>query len=638
MRNAASGDKPNGKYVAGLSLAATGVVFGDIGTSPLYTFSECFHPAHGIEPTAANVLGILSLILWSLILVVSIKYVIFIFRADINGEGGVLVLTKIISSLGEKSKKTGYLVVIGLFGAALLYGDSTITPAITVLSAVEGLEVATSFFEPYIIPVATGILVALFILQRRGTANIGNLFGPVMILWFLTIAALGISQIVQAPQVLAAINPVHGLNFFMRNGLAGFLVLGSVVLAVTGCEVLYADIGHFGRVPIRMAWYGLVFPSLLLCYFGQGALLLQNPKASVNPFFHMAPDWLLYPLVAIATAAAIIASQAVITGAFSLTRQAMQFGYFPRMEVVQTSSRESGQIYMRNINWTMMIITVGLVLGFQTSGNLAAAYGMAVTSTMLITTVIFSVLIYKKWKWNVFAVIPFVAFFLIIDLSFFSANITKIPDGGWIPLVIAGIVITILLTWENGRSVLKERTISNQLPLEEFMENLESYIDVEECKISYVEGTALYLYSNPDGTPPALLYNIKHNRVIHKNVVLINVKTSYEYPYIRGDKQVEVESLGKGLYRIILHCGFAQGVNVPQLLNKVDEPDLELDSGQATYFLSNVRIIASAEKNSGMATWRDHLFRMMYRNQLDATAHFGLPSDRVIEVGGELKF
>lgn len=628
-------EKQSQKKIAGLSLIAAGIVFGDIGTSVLYAFRESFHPSNGIAPTPENVLGILSLILWSLILVISVKYLIFILRADIDGEGGVLVLTELITPHGKRSKKRGILIMVGLFGAALLYGDSTITPAITVLSAVEGLEIATTFFEPYIIPITVGILIALFFFQKHGTANIGKIFGPVMLVWFLSIAAVGVFQMVQVPQVLAALNPMHAVDFFIRNGITGFLVLGSVVLAITGGEALYADIGHVGVLPIRIAWYGLILPALMLNYFGQGALLLQNPEAFHHPFYLAAPGWALYPLVVIATTAAIIASQAVITGAFSLTRQAMQFGYSPRMRVEQTSSKESGQVYMPAVNWIMMIVTIALVVGFQTSSNLAAAYGMAVTSTMLVTTFLFSVVVYKKWNWSLYLVIPFAAFFLIIDLSFFAGNIPKIPHGGWFPLVIAGIIFVIMATWKKGRSILADRIKSHELPMEKFIEDVGTYVEVDTQDLKRVKGTAVYLYSNPNGTPPALLHNIKHNKVLHEDVVTLSVKTTYDHPYISNEDRIDIESIGKGFYRLILHYGFNQTVNIPQALKLVDEPGLKLKTMETTFFLGSERVLPS--KHGKMSVWRDRLFGYMVRNQQRATTYFGLPTNRVIELGAEMK-
>ncbi len=624
------------KYVAGLAIAALGVAFGDIATSPLYALRESFHLSYGIPPTEANILGILSLIVWSIVLVVSIKYMIFILRADLDGEGGVLVLTELITPKKNRSKRRGILILVGLFGAALLYGDSTITPAITTLSAVEGLTIATDIFEPYVVPIVVVILVLLFVFQHRGTASIGKIFGPTMAVWFVTLGAIGIYQVVQNPAVFRAINPIYGINFFARNGLAGFLVLGSVFLAVTGAEVLYADIGHFGTKPIRLAWFGLAFPCLLLNYFGQGALLLRNPEAVQHPFFLSAPDWALYPLVAIATAAAIIASQAVIAGAYSLTRQGMQFGYFPRMKVEQTSEKESGQIYMPGVNWLLMIACIGLVLAFQSSADLAAAYGMAVTSTMVFTTIMFAVVMRKLWKWSLFIVIPLAGAFLIMDLAFFGANIHKIPDGGWFPLVLAALIFGVMTTWKRGRSIMSKQLQSSELPLEKFLEDVGKYSDTEEREIKRVKGTAVYMYSNPKGTPPALLHNIKHNRVVHEDVALLSVQTNRERPEIPKEDQIEMDTLGNGFYRIIIHHGFAQEVNVPRSLKEVDEEGLELKMQKTSFFLGGERVLAT-DKKSGMTKWREKLFALMVRNEQKATAYFGLPANRVVELGAQVE-
>ncbi|HEX6981519.1 MAG TPA: potassium transporter Kup [Balneolaceae bacterium] len=635
MSESKPGNKNSKKYIAGLSVAALGVVYGDIGTSPLYAFRESFHAEYGLVPSPANVLGVLSLIFWSLILIISIKYMILILRADLEGEGGVLVLAQLITPSGKVSKKRNYLILIGLFGAALLYGDSTITPAITVLSAVEGLEVATSFFEPYIIPITIGILVALFFFQSHGTAAVGKIFGPAMIIWFTTLAVLGVNQIVQSPEVFKAINPVYAVEFFARNGLTAFLVLGSVFLVVTGGEALYADIGHFGALPIRISWFGFVLPCLLLNYFGQGALLIQNPEAVHNPFFIMVPEWALYPMVVIATSAAIIASQAVITGAFSLTRQAIQFGYSPRMKVEQTSSKESGQIYIPAVNWTLMLVTIGLVLGFQSSSNLAAAYGMAVTSTMLITTLMFAVLTYKLWKWSLALVIPFAVFFLIIDLAFFGANLHKIPDGGWFPLVVAGLIFGLMTTWKKGRAILAKRIKAHELPFETFLDNVAKHSEVKEHDVKRVKGTAVYMSSNPKATPPALLHNIKHNRVIHEDVVILSVKTINEQPYVSDEERLQVESLGNGFYRIILHYGFKQSINIPQALELANEPGLKLKPMETSYFLGSERVLPTSKGE--MPAWRDRLFGIMSHNQQKATAFFGLPANRVVELGAQIR-
>jgi KUP system potassium uptake protein len=627
------------KRIAGLSLAAIGIVFGDIGTSPLYAFRESFHEDYGITTSSANILGVLSLIFWALILVISIKYLAFILRADNKGEGGIIALTALITPKKSDNRYRHWLVLAGLFGAALLYGDSMITPAISVLSAIEGLKVATPIFEPYIIPITLGILIGLFLVQSYGTAGIGKVFGPITIIWFLTLAALGINQVLVSPEVFRALNPVHGIDFFLRNGISGFLVLGSVFLVVTGGEALYADIGHFGLLPIRLTWFGIVLPSLLLNYFGQGALLLQHPEAVHNPFFMMGPDWALYPMVIIATAATIIASQAVISGAFSLTRQAVQLGYVPRMKIEQTSAEEVGQVYLPVINWTLMIACIGLVLGFGSSSNLAAAYGVGVTTDMVFTTLLFAVVLFVRWNWSLATTIGITALFLIIDLAFWGANIIKVPGGGWFPLVIAAVVFTLMTTWKKGRNILNEHLKSSELPLQEFMGNMAEYTETKEEKIKEVDGTAIYMYSNPEGTPPALLNNVKFNKVLHKNIILLSVDHTDEQPYVAEEEKIRVEKLSDKFYRIIIKSGFAENVDIPSSLDKIVQGDYELsfDMQETTFFLGKEQILPTDKEYSDMSKWRDRLFSIMVRNEQQATAYFNLPTDRVVEVGTQIK-
>ena len=620
-------DAPSGKYLATLSLAALGIVFGDIGTSPLYAFRESFHDEYGLAVTGENVLGILSLIFWALILIISIKYLAFVLRADNKGEGGIIALTALIAPRGGSGSRRRNLVLLGLFGASLLYGDSMITPAISVLSAVEGLQIATPVFEPYITSITVGILVALFLFQQSGTAGIGKVFGPVTMIWFLTMAVLGFMQIIQAPGVLAALNPWYGLDFFVRNGGTGFLVLGSVFLVVTGGEALYADIGHFGLLPIRITWFGVVLPALLLNYFGQGALLVGNPEAVRNPFFLMAPGWMLYPLVGIATAATVIASQAVISGAFSLTRQAIQLEYAPRLKIEQTSTKTIGQIYIPFVNWTLMVACIGLVIGFGTSSNLAAAYGVGVTTDMVFTTILFAVVMRKVWGWSLPVVVSLTGSFLFIDLAFWGANIIKVPDGGWFPLVIAAVMFTIMSTWKRGRSILRQRLRDSELPLEVFLK------DVGSDKVAHVPGTAVYMYSNPDGTPPALLHNLKHNKVLHEDVVLLSVIT-VEDPYVDQEDRVKVEHIQDGFYRIIVTYGFAEGMDIPEVLRQVDVRGLNLKMMQTTFFLGRERILA---RKRNMAPWRDKLFAAMLRNARNATDYYRLPPNRVVEMGAQIE-
>ena len=624
--------KPRGKYLAALSLAAMGVVYGDIGTSPIYAFRESLSAHYGLATAPANVLGVLSLIFWSLVIVISIKYLVFVLEADNNGEGGIIALTALV----ERKDAGRWLVLAGLFGAALLYGDSMITPAISVLSAIEGLKVATPVFEPYIIPITIGILIGLFTFQSRGTAGVGKVFGPVTAAWFATLGLLGILQIVQAPAIFRAVNPMYGVNFFLENGMPAFLALGSVFLVVTGGEALYADIGHFGLRPIRLTWFGFVLPCLLLNYFGQGALLLRQPEAAANPFFRMGPEWAIYPIVAIATAATIIASQAVISGAFSLTRQAVQLGYLPRLNIAQTSAKEIGQIYIPAINWTLAVACIGLVLGFQSSSQLAFAYGVGVTTDMVFTTILFAVVAYKAWGWSRWAVGALAGAFLVVDLAFWGANLPKIPGGGWFPLVIAAIGFTIMTTWKHGRALLAKRLHKGALPLGKFLSDVELHAGAEgeHEEVARVPGTAVYMYSNPEHAPPALLHNLKHNKVLHETVAILSIDTT-EKPYVPNEERVDVEEVGSGVYCIEAHYGFAQGVDVPELLSLVDEPGLNLDMNETTFFLGRERILATNSEE--MAVWRDRLFGVMARNARNATSFFNIPPERVVEVGSQVE-
>jgi KUP system potassium uptake protein len=627
--SAEGGEQPRGRYLALLSLTALGVVYGDIGTSVLYSVRESFHQTHGIAPGRENVLGVLSLIFWSLLLVISVKYAVFVLRADNRGEGGILALTALVSPVVTPKRNSRWLLVmLGLFGTALLYGDGMITPVISVLGAVEGLEVATPVLKPYVIPITIVILITLFVFQRRGTATVGKIFAPITLLWFVIIAALGVSQILRAPGVFAAINPWHGVSFFLRNGWAGFRVLGSVFLVVTGGEALYADMGHFGRLPIRAAWYAVVLPALLLNYFGQGALLIRHPEAVDNPFFHMAPQWALYPVVAVATAAAVIASQALITGAFSLTMQAVQLGYMPRVEISHTSSRERGQIYIPSVNWALMVACIGLVLGFRNSSNVAAAYGVAVTTTMVVTTLLMCVVERERWHWPLWGALAFTAFFLTIDLAFFSANIVKIPHGGWFPLVVGAVVFTLMTTWKAGRQLLAGRLNERTLPIQLFVE------DVSKSATHRVQGTAVFMYGNRDGTPPALLHSIKHYQVLHQTLVFLSVETQ-EVPHVDPAQRLEVTDLGAGFFRIVLSYGFMEDPNVPEALSLVKVPGLDLRPARTSYFLGRETLIPS--RRPGLAFWREQLFALMSRNARTATSFFGLPPNRVVELGAQIE-
>ncbi|HEY0513721.1 MAG TPA: potassium transporter Kup [Thermoanaerobaculia bacterium] len=618
----------------GLSLGALGVVYGDIGTSPLYSLRECFHGEHGILPSHANVLGVLSLVFWVLIVTISIKYLVFVMRADNRGEGGILALMALIPQKLRRAGPGGHwvLVALGIFGASLLYGDGMITPAISVLSAVEGLQVATPFFNPYIIPITLGILLLLFLIQRRGTAGIGKLFGPVMILWFLVLAVLGVLWVIRVPSVLAAVNPWHAVRFFLENRGHGFLVLGSVFLVVTGGEALYADMGHFGRRPIRLAWFILVLPSLLLNYFGQGALLVTHPDAAANPFFELsgrlAPAWTLYPMVILSTVATIIASQAVISGAFSLTRQAVQLGYAPRIEIIHTSGREIGQIYIPSVNWTLMLATFGLVIGFRRSTHLAAAYGVAVTATMVITTILAYVVARQVWNWKFALVAPVAAFFLLVDVSFFGANIIKVEDGGWFPLLVGIGVYTLMCTWKKGRQILADRLQADCLPLQQFVES------IQPDKPVRVPGTAVFLARDPQGTPPSLLHNLKHNKVLHSRVLFLTMVND-EVPTVPPEERLEIQDLGKEFYRVIARYGFIQNPSVPDVLQRLREKGFHLDMMSTTFFLSRETLIPS--RKPGMAIWREKLFAVMVRNAQRPTDFFRIPVNRVVELGMQVR-
>ena len=609
-----------------LCLASLGIVYGDIGTSPLYAMRECFYGPHGVPPTHANVLGVLSLILWSLVLIISVKYLILILRADNRGEGGILALATLVNDVLRRGK---FLFLLGLFGAALLYADGMITPAISVMGAVEGLHVATPLFDHYVLPIAVVILIGLFLFQSRGTTGVGAVFGPITMIWFAAISVLGLRHIIHAPQVLAAINPIHAFDFFMINGWRGFVVLGAVFLVVTGGEALYADIGHFGTAPIRLTWFAVVLPALTLNYFGQGALLLVQPEAAVNPFYRMAPPWALYPLVVLATAAAIIASQAIISGAFSLTMQAIQLGYSPRLKAVYTSERIIGQIYVPVVNWGLMVACVALVLGFRTSSNLAAAYGVAITTTMLITTILFYVVARRRWRWPAAAALPIAAFFITIDLAFFGANMLKIAHGGWFPLLVSAAILFLMLTWRKGRRVLRSRLGEICIPLNAFLSELKNQ------SIRRVPGTAVYMSGNRFGTPLALLHNLKHNKVLHEQVVLLTVRTE-EVPYLANPKdRVALENLHEGFWRAQIHFGFMEKPNVPAALDRVKQPDLRFDPMRTTYFIGRETILAT--RKLGLSSWRGSIFAWMTRNAGDVTSYFCLPPNGVVELGARVE-
>ncbi len=615
-----------GSRLAWLALGAMGVVYGDIGTSPLYALRECLHGAHAVAPTPQNVLGVLSLVFWTLVVVVAIKYHIYVIKFDNRGEGGILALMALVRPEGVSRWLYAVLLAIGLFGAALLYGDGILTPAISVLSAVEGLEVATPVFSPYVVPITIVILVTLFAFQRRGTGGIGAIFGPIILVWFGTLAALGVRGILSEPSVLAAVNPVHAVDFFARNGLQGFLVLGAVFLVTTGGEALYADLGHFGHKPIQIDWFCVVGPSLVLNYFGQGALLIQRPEAADNPFYRLAPEWLLYPLVALATMATVIASQAVISGAFSLTRQAVQLGYLPRLKIDHTSSVEIGQIYIPGINWALMFATIGLVVAFRASTNLAAAYGMAVTTTMVITTLL-AYVVARQRGWNLLLALGITTAFLVADLAFFGANLVKVAQGGWVPLAIAAAVFLLMATWKRGRLYLAEQRRS-ELPIEAFL------ADLANRQVVRVPGTAVFLTSSVEGTPPLLLHHFKHNKVLHEQVILMTVLTE-AVPKVPLEERVTVADLGQGFHRVVARYGFMQSPNVPRVLHRVDEEGLKLVSQPVTYYLARETLLTTGR--SGLPRWRKRIFSFLARNARPATSFFGLPPNRVVEMGAQIE-
>ena len=619
----------NRRYLYVLSLGALGVVYGDIGTSPLYALRECFKTEHGVAPTPDNILGVLSLIFWSLVIVISLKYLVFVMRADNRGEGGILALMSLARTreTGRTSMRRAFLIALGLFGSALLYGDGMITPAISVLSAIEGLEIATPGLTPYVAPITVIVLIFLFILQRIGTAKVGAMFGPIMLVWFTILAVLGVIQIAHEPHVLTAVIPTHAVSFFLRNHIHGFLVLGAVFLVVTGGEALYADMGHFGARPIRIAWFTIVFPSLLLNYFGQGALLLHTKNVE-HPFFEMAPQWARLPLIVLATIAAVIASQAVISGAFSLTRQGVQLGYIPRIMIRHTSAREIGQIYIPSVNWLLMIAAIALVMAFQQSSDLAAAYGVAVTATMAITTALLAVVARDRWGWSTTTILSLVIPLLIIDLSFFGANIIKIFEGGWFPLAVGLMVFTLMTTWNRGRTILSERLREQSVAMDDFLR------DLAKGNIPRVPGTAVFMSRSTEGVPTTLLHNIKHNKVVHKRVIILTVNIE-EIARLGDEERFEWRTLGNGIYRLILRFGFMEEPDLPATLERIETPPFALNPMAISYFLGRETLVAT--RRPGMALWRERLFAWMIRNSSSAAGFFCLPTNQVIELGAQIE-
>ncbi|HVT05388.1 MAG TPA: potassium transporter Kup [Thermoanaerobaculia bacterium] len=613
-----------------LSLLALGIVYGDIGTSPLYAMRECFYGSHPVPPTQANIFGVLSLIFWSLVVVVTVKYQVYVLRFDNRGEGGILALMGLVRmDKARKGTVHSTLIILGVFGASLLYGDGMITPAISVLSAVEGLEIATPLFKPYVLPLTIIILVLLFLFQRRGTAGIGSVFGPIMLVWFSTLALMGIRGILWHPAVLWALNPVDGIRFFIRNGVRGFLVLGAVFLVTTGGEALYADLGHFGKKPIQIAWFNIVGPALVLHYLGQGALLLKSPAAAHNPFFLLAPSWALYPLVALATMATVIGSQAIISGVFSLTRQAIQLGYLPRMEIVHTSGAEIGQIYIPSVNWAIMVATIALVVGFRTSGNLAGAYGVAVSATMIITTVLAYVVARDRLGWSAMTAGLITAGFLIADFAFLGANLVKVAEGGWFPLLIGSVMFTLMTTWRRGREILSEKLREGALSPELFVQALRKRPPIR------VQGTAVFMHRAVDVIPPALLHSLKHYKALHQQVVLLTIVTE-EVARLQEEERIRVEDIGEGIYRVTGRYGYMEEPDVPGLLAGISEKGIQFPPMDTTYFLGRETLIVT-KRPSGMAFWREKIFASMMRNAASASRFFSLPPNRVVELGAQIE-
>jgi KUP system potassium uptake protein len=611
-----------------LALMATGVVFGDIGTSPLYAIKECVDPEHGVAATQANLLGIMSLVLWSLMMVVTVKYMTFIMKADNHGEGGILALLALVPRRKTDSPRVGLIAGLVIFGAALLYGDGVITPAISVLSAVEGLGVATTRLTPAVIPLTVAILIGLFWVQKRGTARIGGVFGPIMVVWFVTLAVLGAWQIVRYPAVLAAVHPLYAVRFFAQHGRQGFVVLGSVVLVITGGEALYADMGHFGPGPIRLSWFSLVLPALLLNYFGQAAWLIHHPGSLAHPFFALVPPVLIYPMVFLATGATIIASQALISGAYSLTRQAVQLGFCPRVTIVHTSGDAEGQIYIPEVNVALAIACVCLVLGFKESSALAAAYGIAVTGTMAITSIVYFVVLRRTWKWPLWKALPLVAVFLSFDIPFLASNALKFFHGGWFPIAVASVIFLIMTTWKTGRTLLGRNLANHMLPIDMFL------ADVGQMHPHRVSGAAVFMSSNPAGVPIVLLHHWKHNQVLHETVVLLSV-ISETIPEVPSSHRLVVTSLSHGFYQIAAHYGFMQTPNVPQIMQDACRyHGVPFVPQKTSYFLGRETLLTSGD--SKMSHWRKALFSAISRNARSATQYFGIPPDRVVELGMQI--
>ncbi len=627
---------PTGKRLATLTLTAIGVVYGDIGTSPLYAFREAFKPEYGLTPTPENVYGVLSMILWALIMVVSVKYILFILRADNRGEGGILaMLALLLQEKASSARRRAVLIGLGIFGAALLYGDGMITPAISVVSAMEGLVVRSPALEFLVIPLSLGVLIALFVAQRFGTGGVGRIFGPVTFLWFVALLLLGLAEIAKEPAILLAANPWFALKFAFTHGTAGFIILGAVVLAVTGAEALYADMGHFGKRPIRLAWFSLVLPALMVNYFGQGALVLRDPLAAENPFYLLAPRFLLYPLIALATMAAIIASQAMISGAFSLTQSCIQLGYSPRMTIVHTSAREFGQIFIPEINWALMVGCLVMVVGFGDSASLGAAYGIAVTGTFMISTALFTMIALQKWRWEPWKAWLFFAVFMAVDGAFFGASLLKLWHGGWVPLAIGIALFTLMTTWKRGREILRERLVDISLPLETFLDDIGRRSPVR------VKGTAVFMTSEAAGVPVVLLHHLKHNKVLHETVILLSIVTD-DVPEVPRAERVRIEALGQGFFRAIGHYGFMESADVKEILQRCRDSGIAARPLDTSYYLGREQLIPRRgpwkKGGTSMLIFRKKLFALMSRNARSATQYFQLPPNRVVELGTQIEF
>ena len=627
VASAPSSSDSHKQALPALMLGAIGVVYGDIGTSPLYTMKESFLGPHPLAVDPLHIFGVISLIFWSLMMIVTAKYVLVAMRADNKGEGGSFALLSLISrNLGAKGWASS-LVMMGVLATALFYGDAMITPAISVLSAVEGLTVVESSLQPLVLPIAIVILIGLFLVQSRGTAKVGAIFGPVVLLYFAVLAVLGVANIIQHPEILGALSPHWAVKFFLYDPKLAFLAMGSVFLSVTGAETLYADMGHFGRKAIGVSWLALVYPCLTINYFGQGALLLGTPSAAENPFYLMAPEWARLPLVLLATAATIIASQAVISGAFSVTHQAIQLGFLPRLKTLHTSARAAGQIYIPAVNWGLLVMVVALVIGFRQSTSLASAYGIAVSGTMIITTIMLAVLIFRVWHWNRLLGIATIGVFMVVDTIFFASNITKVADGGWFPLAVAAIIFTVLTTWATGRALMRQRLEADAVPLAVFIKSAAS--------VHRVRGTAVFLSTSPDTVPSALLHNLKHNQVIHERVLILNVKVA-DVPHVPAEKRLEASAIAKGYYRVILHYGFMDEVDVPADLARIESCGEGFNMMSTSFFLGRQKLIAAKEQ-PGMALWRERLFAWMMKSSESAMEFFKLPVNRVIELGSQLR-